>query len=114
MATQEEIRAELLELARQYFQWKATYFRKEMVDACPTSLIQSIVHDNRRSYTPPSSLAATPDVVDEPWKHKATDIPLRPPPGVGLCDNMMDEQDRRDRQEQMERAIDHAMRSKIK
>ena len=102
---------ELLAIARDYFQWKATYFRKEMVDACPTSLIQAVVHDNRRSYTAPSSLAASPDVIpDEPWKHKANDIPLRPPSGLQYIDAMCDQQDKKDRAA----LIEHAIRSKIK
>jgi hypothetical protein len=103
MTVEEEVRAKLLEIYREYLQWKSTYFRKEMVDACPTSLIQSIVHDNRRSYSAPSSLASTPDVVkeDEPWKHKATDIPLRPPPGINYIDAMCDQQDQRDKAERV-------------
>jgi hypothetical protein len=93
---------ELLEIAREYFRWKATYFRKEMVDACPTALVQDIVHDHRRSYTPPSSLAASPDVVkEEPWKHKASDTPLRPPPGINYIDDMCKEQDTRDKAERV-------------
>jgi hypothetical protein len=94
---------ELIEIARRYYAWKATLSPTTlaMMEAVPDKLIREIVHDNRRSYTAPSSMAATPDVVkeEEPWKHKAADIPLKPPPGVDRCDQMMNQQDAIDRAE---------------
>jgi hypothetical protein len=47
-------------------------------------------------------------------------VPLGPPPGVALCDRMMDAADVRDKlarmleEEKLSRAIDEAMRSKLK
>jgi hypothetical protein len=110
---------EFRELLRKYLQLKAVLANpvtRAMYEACDDRTMAGIINDNRRSYTVPRSMAVTPDAPPpEPMNRPSVVEPRSlKVPGVALCDNMMDEQDRRDRQEQIARAIDHAMRSKIK
>jgi hypothetical protein len=95
---------ELLEIVRQYFQWKATFFHKEMVDACPGSLMQDIVNDHRRGVSPPSSLAATPDAPPpEPRNYPRGSIEAASlaVPGIRYVDQLCDAADAKDKAERV-------------
>ena len=91
----------------------ASPVQQAMLNAVPDRLMADIVNDQRRGVSPPSSLASTPG--DPPplprggtgWAQPA---PLAPPPGVALCDAMMDAQDAKDRAERIDAAIDRAAR----
>jgi hypothetical protein len=105
MTTQEEVRAELIEIAREYFRWKATLPR-EMYQACDDKTMAGILHDNRRSYTAPSSLAATPDAPPPEPRSLGSGEPrsLRVP-GVALVDQLCDAADARDKAERVAEII---------
>jgi hypothetical protein len=82
----------------------------EIVRAVPDSLVRAVVADNlraqqARSASPPP---AEPAQKGTGWVDPA---PLKPPPGVGLCDRMMDQQDARDRAAQM---LDAEMRARLR
>jgi hypothetical protein len=82
----------------------------EMEAACPTDVLKDIV---RRGVIPGPSTAGAggtvssvrinpglPGTVNNGWRNS---MPIGPPPGVALCDAMMDAQDQRDRVELAER-----------
>src|SRR5260221_4662983 len=60
---------------------------QEMSEAVPTSLVQDIVADGRRSMTPSSLAKSGP----EPKKGTGwqEEIPLKPAPGIGLVDQLV-------------------------
>jgi hypothetical protein len=80
-----------------------------MVDAVPDSVLADIV--SRGGVPPPSGAGASGQVTavrgpsgvypnTSGWREA---VPLGPPPGVAACDRLMDEADRRDRVELVER-----------
>ena len=86
---------------------------REMAAAVPTSLVRDIVNDSRRGVTPPSSLASDPDKKpEEPTRGTGhyDPAPLRPPPGVEICDRLMDVQDLRDKAALIDAAIKKGLR----
>ena len=98
---------ELLDIARRYYAWKATLSPTTlaMMNAVPDKLIREIVHDNRRSFRVPRSMAETPDAPPpEPMNRPSVVEPLSlKVPGIALVDQLCDAQDERDRQELRER-----------
>ena len=75
-------------------------WQQEMVDCVGDDLIQQIVRDNKKSVSLPGAPAESPK--GSGW---VEEVPLKPPPGVAVLDQLMDEQDRRDRAE-LERVIE--------
>jgi hypothetical protein len=69
----------------------------EMARAVPDNVMRSIVADFRRGVPERSSIAA--DSGPSRQNAVAVERPLGPPPGVNLCDQLMDMQDRLDRAE---------------
>lgn len=74
-----------------------------MTLAAPTDVIQAIVRDNRHASHSTSLLPQGPKGPSAPqgeapkgWQEPT---PLGPPPGVALCDRMVDAQDALDRKE---------------
>jgi hypothetical protein len=72
-----------------------------MLLAAPTDVVRAIVMDNRNFSNSTSLLPPKPGPQAEPQRGNgwATPTPLGPPPGVALCDRMVDQQDRIDRRE---------------
>jgi hypothetical protein len=60
--------------------------------------MRGILQDGARA-AEPKSMTAPAQSSEEPWRTKAADVPKGPPPGVEICDRMMDAQDDRDRME---------------
>ena len=112
-----ELQAEILALAHKYRRIYAEYLRAHgyiipMVEAVPDKLMAEIVNDFRHGVPSPKSMATTPGAPqEEPWKHAASDVPLRPPPGVDICDRIMDAQDARDKAALI---IDAAIKSRVR
>jgi hypothetical protein len=80
-------------------------WQREMVAAVPDAVLRDVVNDSRRGVSEASSMAKTPGAPPPVARPRPGNepTPLRPPPGVALCDALMDEQDRKDRAELMER-----------
>jgi hypothetical protein len=79
---------------------------REMVNAAPDWVIQGIVRDNRA----PGNARVIPDRRTEVHADRrslgtgwARQVPLSNPPGVAQADRLMEEQDRRDRHELVQR-----------
>ena len=73
-------------------------WKVEMSRAVPTNLIQDVVRDFRNGPAQPTSLVEKPSSPEPAQRSGWIDnIPLRPPPGVGLCDMLVDAQDAKDR-----------------
>jgi len=68
----------------------------EMARAVPDSVMRDIVNDFRRGPPERSSIAAEGESKPR-LGAVAVERPLGPPPGVNLCDRLMDLQDRIDR-----------------
>jgi len=87
-----------------------------MVAAVPDRLMRDIVGDARRSVQP-RSMIAEPQRTEEP-KPKGSGfidpVPIKPPPGIKLLDEMMDVQDELDRRSAVASRVDEAIRSKLK
>jgi hypothetical protein len=81
-----------------------------MMEAVPDQFMRSIVADQRRGVSAPASMASTPGARPEPprpgtgWSAPA---PLAPPPGVALCDRLMDAADAHDRADRIVNAAIH-------
>lgn len=73
-------------------------WQKEMARVVGDDLVREIVRDHRRGRPEPSSLAGSAKPAHEPvYKGGPVERPLGPPPGVALCDALMDVQDKLDR-----------------
>ena len=88
-------------------------WQRDMADACPDSVLQDIVREQRVSSVAqgPSEAGTSGQVTrvsvspglpgsTNGWREA---VPLGPMPGVALADRLMDEADRRDRVELVER-----------
>ena len=88
-----------------------------MADCVDDRLMSDIVSDFRSGLARPASMASTPD-TPPPEPKKGTGfvdpIPIKPPPGVAICDQMMDVQDELDRRSAVASRVDEAIRSKLK
>jgi hypothetical protein len=87
---------------------------RAMTECVDDKLMADLVSDFRSGVARPASMASTPD-APQPAPRKGTGfvdpIPLRPPPGVEICDRLVDAADARDRRSEF---IDQAIRSKLK
>ena len=72
-----------------------------MTLAAPTDVVQAIVRDNRHATHSTSLLPQAPRPQPEAQRGTgfAEPQPLAPPPGIALCDRMVDAQDALDRRE---------------
>jgi hypothetical protein len=85
--------AALREADRERPEWQ-----REMAQAVPTDVVQGVAHDLRRGVSEPSSIMPQPRGPQiQRGSGWATPNPITPPPGVALCDSIMDAADRQDR-----------------
>ena len=73
---------------------------KRMAEAVPDALMSEVVRDQRGGVSKASGLAEpgkeTPKVRGSGWTEA---VPLRSPPGIEVCDRLVDAQDAMDRVE---------------
>src|SRR6516165_6296736 len=103
------------ELMRSYLELRIALLnpcQRAMMEAVPDRLMAEIVNDSRRGVTPPSSLASSDQKPAERGRGSgfSEPAPLRPPPGVEICDRLMDVQDLRDKAALIDAAIKKGLR----
>src|SRR5262249_62175413 len=86
---------------------------REMMKAVPDALMQAIREDARKPNAVTGGANPQPTNQVQRGSGWAKPIPLEPPPGIALCDRLMDAQDAQDRIE-LARKIAQARLSKGK
>jgi hypothetical protein len=88
-------------------------WQQETADQVPTSLIQDLVADSRRSSRPSSMMEEKQKPIEKKGSGWNEAIPLKPQPGISVIDAMCEEQSRKDKAE-LVRAINKSASEKGK